>query len=209
MIAAFIINAILAILTGIGLAVTNVESMGFSGCMLYGAVLGVSGLLFASVTALFCQLSSNSRGAVGFSFLTLGLFYIIRAAGDIKSEILSLISPMGLAQRSQVFVKNHWLPSVIILLEAVLISVIAYALNSVRDIDQGFIPAKPGRKEASIFLKSPFGLALRLLKTPLIIWFTVMFTLGASYGSVFGDIDNFIADSPTYQAILRLTDIKQ
>lgn len=204
MITAVIINVILGFLTGLGIAVTGVESMNFAGSMLYGAVMCTTGLVFAAVTALFCQLSSNKSGAAGYSFLTLGVFYMLRAAGDMNSEVLSCISPMGLAQRSQVYVENHWLPVVILLLESVVLAAIAYKLNSIRDLDQGFIPAKPGRKEASPFLRSPFGLAFRLLRNTIIVWFIVMFALGASYGSIIGDINKFVGDSPEYLQILGM-----
>jgi len=81
-------------------------------------------------------------------------------------------------------------------------SAVAYKLNSMRDLGQGFIAARPGRAAASPLLHSPFGLAWRLLRTPLLIWGILMFTLGASYASVVGEIDSFIGDSPEYMTIL-------
>jgi len=205
MITAVIINLILGLLTGIGIALTGVEGMDLMGSLLYGAVLFASGLVFAAVTALFCQLSSNTSGATGLSFLSLGIFYMIRAAGDMyNSDLLACISPLGLAQRSQIYVKDHWWPALILLIEAAVIFVIAYKLNSIRDLDQGFIAARPGRKDAPKILQSSFGLAFRLLRTALIAWFVVMLTLGASYGSVIGDIDKFVADSPDYLKIIGI-----
>lgn len=203
MITAVIINTVLALLTGLGIAVTGVEGMGFAESMLYGAVLGASGLVFAAVTSVFCQLSSGAGGAAGLSFLTLGVAYMIRAAGDMYGmDALSCISPLGLAQRSQVYVQNNILPTLILLLEAAVISAVAYKLNSVRDIDQGFIPARPGRKEANAGLLSPFGLSFRLLRNTMIIWCIVMLVLGASYGSIIGDIYDFVGDSPDYLVII-------
>ncbi|MCL2812588.1 MAG: ABC transporter permease [Clostridia bacterium] len=203
MITAVIVNGILALLTGLGLAAMGVESMGLGGSLLYGFALGVSGLFFAAVAALFSQLSASSRGAMAYSFLTLGVFYMIRAAGDAGgNELLACLSPMGLIQRSQVYVNDYMWPSLLILLQTVVLAAIVYALNAIRDMGQGFIPARPGRKEASKLLRSPFGLAFRLLRNTLITWFIVMLTLGASYGSVIGDIYSFVGDSPEYMAIL-------
>lgn len=204
MITAVIINVILGLLTGLGIAVTGVESMGFAGSMLYGAVICATGLVFAAVTALFCQLSASKSGASGYTFLVLGVFYMVRAAGDMNNEVLSCISPLGLAQRSQVYVENQWWPVLILLLECVIITAVAFKLNSMRDLDQGFIPAKPGRREASSFLQSPFGLASRLLRNTIIVWFIVMLVLGASYGSIIGDINQFVGDSPEYLQILGM-----
>lgn len=207
MIAAIIINAAIGLLTGLALAATGTASVDFSGSMLYGAVVGASGLVFAAIAALFSQLSSNKSGAMGLSFLFIGVSYMLRAAGDMSlpsREILSCISPLGLAQRSQVYVQNNIWPTLILLLEAAALSAIAYALNSIRDMGQGFLHAKPGHREASPLLRTPFGLAFRLLRSTLAIWLIVLFALGASYGSVIGDIDKFVGDSPQYLEVIGI-----
>ncbi|MCL1872757.1 MAG: ABC transporter permease [Clostridiales bacterium] len=205
MITAVIVNAALGLLMGLGLAAMGVTNMGFAGSLLFGAVTCAAGLAFAALTALFCQLSSSKSGATGLSFLSLGLFYMMRAAGDMNgSEILSCISPLGLILRAQAYIENHWWPVFVLLLAGAIISTAAYKLNSLRDLDQGFISARPGKKEASPLLHSNFGLAFRLLRNTLIIWLIVMFVLGASYGSIIGDISIFVGDSPQYLEILGM-----
>jgi len=204
MLTALIINAVLAVLTGLGMAATGVEGMDFAGCMLYGAVMAAGGLVFAAITAVFCQLSSSSGGALGWSFLALGGFYMLRAVGDVSNEALSLISPLGLAQRSKVFAGNDIIPLIALLLITAAITILAYKLNSVRDLGQGFIPARPGRREAKKALLSPFGLALRLCRNAIIIWIICMLMLGASYGSIIGEIDKFVGDSPEYLALIGI-----
>ena len=205
MVTAVVVNAVLGLLTGLGLAAMRVESMGFSGSMLYGATVGVSGLVFAAITALFCQLSASGSGAKGYSFLALGVFYMLRAAGDMQgNEILSCLSPLGLAQRAQAYIENRWWPVLVLLLEFAVITAVAYWLNSIRDLDQGFIHARPGKREASPLLRSPFGLAYRLSGKTIMIWTILMFVLGASYASVIGDISTFVGDSPQYLEILGM-----
>jgi ABC-2 type transport system permease protein len=205
MLTALIINVILAVVTGLGLTATGTESMSFAGSMLYGAALGACGLVFAAITAIFCQLSASSSGAYGLSFLALGGAYMLRAAGDVSNEILSLISPLGLAQRARVYAENELLPIFALLIIAVALSAIAYKLNSVRDLGQGIIPAKPGRREAKKSLLSPFGLSLRLVRNAIIVWLITMFCLGASYGSIIGEIDRFVGDSPDYLTLVGLS----
>jgi len=203
MISALIINLILGLLTGLGLAVLNVDTMDFAGSMVYGAATAAIGIVFASIAAVFSQLFSNAGSASGMSFASIGVFYMIRAAGDMQgNEIVSCISPLGLILRSQAYVENNIWPSLVLLLIAFVLSAIAYKLNSMRDLGQGFIAARPGRSAASPLLHSSFGLAWRLLRTPLLIWGILMFTLGASYASVVGEIDSFIGDSPEYMTIL-------
>ncbi|MCL2518310.1 MAG: hypothetical protein FWF15_07095 [Oscillospiraceae bacterium] len=205
MISAVIINAVLAVLTGAGIAVTGVEGMGWGGSMLYGVVIGMSGLIFAAITALFCQLSSSSGGASAMSGLTLGIFYMIRAVGDAQgNDFIACLSPLGLATRSQIYVNNYIWPTLVLLLLTAVISAAAYKLNTIRDLGQGFIAAKPGRAKAPRSLSSPFGLSWRLLRTALISWIIVMFALGGSYGSVMGDLPNFIGDSPEYLMLIGI-----
>jgi ABC-2 type transport system permease protein len=215
MIAAGIINAILAVLLGLALVATGTEGMDFAGSMMCGAVMGAAGFVFAAITAVFCQLSFHSSGALGLSFLSLGVFYMLRGYGDVATietadgghislEFLSLISPLGLAQRAKVFVDNDPIPVLVLLIAAAAIAALAYKLNSIRDLGQGFIPARPGRKEAKKSLLSPFGFSLRLTRNLIIIWTITMFALGASYGSFMGEIDQMVGDSPGYLMLMGI-----
>lgn len=204
MIIAFIVNAVLALLTGISLAVLNIEGMDLEGSMLYGVVLGVSGLLFAAITAVFAQLSSNSKGAMGYTFIVFGVLYIVRAMGDIKNETLARISPLGLILRTQVYVKNIWWPVFAVLLITAVIILIAFYLNVIRDMEQGFIPARKGREHASVFLQTPMGLGFKLLKATIISWFIGCILLGASYGSIMGDLESFLEGNALLQQALEV-----
>ena len=206
MIFAVDVNIIISVLIGLGLYFLGDYSMTLGGSMLYGAAMGVTGFVFAAVTALFAQLMPTSRATTGYAFLTMGIFYLMRAAGDINAEWLSLVSPLGLVLRAQVYVGNYIWPIFILFAIAVIITVAAFKLNSIRDIDQGFMPQRPGRPEAKKSLLSPPGLVKRLLMGSVITWIVVMFALGASYGSILGDIDDFVANNEFYQALLGQSD---
>ncbi len=189
---ALFINAALALLTGIGMAALGIESMGLQGSMLYGAVLGVTGLFFAAATAAFAQLSASSRTVTGLSFGFFGAAYMLRAAGDMGMEPLSLISPLGLPLRAQVYVKNLWWPILVILAASAAAAAIAFYLNARRDLDAGILPQRKGRAEAQESLLSPMGLALRLTRGMILAWAIGMLVFGAMYGSVFEDMDSFL-----------------
>jgi len=115
----------------------------------------------------------------------------MRATGDLNAEVLSLISPLGLITRTEAAVNNNWWPVFILTGAAFLLFVKAFWLNSIRDMDQGFIPARPGRAHASRFLVKPMGLSVRLLRGMSIAWLIGLALLGASYGSVLGDTETF------------------
>jgi len=176
-----------------------------SAALLWGATLGAIGLAFAAVAALFSQLSSNSRGALSYSFIVMGLFYFLRAGADMNPEdmgLLAFFSPLGLMSRTWVYIHNIWWPLFVVLGIAGAFTALAYWTCSIRDIDQGIIPSRPGKAHGGIFLKSAFGLNFRLLRTSIIAWILVLFVTGLSYSTVLQDIDTFVAGSDAYRQML-------
>jgi ABC-2 type transport system permease protein len=195
-------NVLLALLTGFGLYALGIESMDLQGSLLYGAALGATGFIFTGIAAVFAQLSETSRGATGYSFAFLIITYLIRAIGDVSSEVIAWFSPLGWILRTQVYVNNYWWPILITVGASFALAALALYLNSRRDLEAGFIPAKPGRKYASAFLKSPLGLAVRLQKTAILSWIIGVYILGASYGSVLGDLESFFETNEMMSLLL-------
>lgn len=190
-----LVNIIMSMIIGFGINAMGVENMGLTGSLIFGFANGVCGLVFASIALVFAQLFPNTRGATGYSLVVLGIFYILRAVGDIGTEALSYISPFGLICRAEAYVNNMWWPIILLLIVSAIFFLLAFKLNSKRDIEQGLIAAKKGRRYASHMLKGSFGLNFRLLRNTLIAWAVTIFILGAAYGSIFGDIESFINSS--------------
>ncbi|ASK61840.1 ABC transporter permease [Virgibacillus phasianinus] len=182
---------VLSLLTGLGLYALNIESMQIEGSLLYGATLGATGIFFAGVTTVFAQLSESSRGTMGLSIAILLIAYIVRAVGDVSNETLSWISPLGWVTKTAAYDANNWWPIVLMIGVSMVLFAIANYLNGIRDLGSGFLPSRPGKKHASALLQSPIGLGLRLQRTGTISWAVGMFVLGASYGSILGDLDTF------------------
>ncbi|WP_330949379.1 ABC transporter permease [Virgibacillus sp. MG-45] len=199
---ALISNALIMVIIGAGLPLLQIDSIDWNGSILYGAVLGATGFFFAAITTLFAQLSDNAKGTIGFSFTLLIVSYLIRAIGDVSNDTLSAFSPLGIILDTHVFVLNDWWPLAILGMLTVLIALCAVYLHAIRDLGAGFFPTKPGRVHASRWLQSPSGLAIRLQRTGIIAWAIGMYVLGASYGSVLGDLDTFFADNEVMQDFL-------
>lgn len=200
----FIVNILLAIITGLGLFALNIESIDLEGSLLYGVVLGTTGFFFTTITALFVQLSTSSRTVIGYSFAFLGLTYIIRAIGDISSELLALISPLGLILRTEVYVNNYWWPVVVMIVISLITALIALYLNSVRDLEAGFLASKLGRRKASTFLQGTLGLSLKLLKTVIIGWIVTIFIIGVSYGSLLNEVESIFENNEMLKQMINL-----
>lgn len=194
---------VLALITALGLYALNIESMDLEGSFLYGAALGGTGLFFTGVTAIFAQLSESSRGTIGWSIAILIISYLFRAITDISNDALTWLSPLGWVTKAEVYSSNNWEPVILMLVISIVLFIIGNYLNSIRDLAQGFIPAKPGRRFASRFLRSPIGLAFRLQRTGFISWAIGLYVLGASYGSIFGDLESFFEGNDMYQQMLQ------
>ncbi|GAB3796259.1 ABC transporter permease [Virgibacillus kimchii] len=195
-------NILLALINGFGLYALGIESMDLSGSLLYGAALGGTGIVFAGVAAVFVQLSESSRGVVGYSIAVLLIAYLLRAIGDVSNETLSMFSPLGWVTGTEAYWNNNWWPILLMLGVTFTLFCIANYLNSIRDLEAGFFPARPGRRNASAFLQSPLGHALRLQRAGIIAWAIGMLVLGASYGSVLGDLEAFFSDNDMLREML-------
>ncbi|TXL65107.1 ABC transporter permease [Cerasibacillus terrae] len=197
-----VINILLALISGLGLYALGIESMDLEGSLLYGATLGATGIVFTGITAIFAQLSESSRGATGFSIAILLIAYLVRAIGDVSNETLSWFSPLGWVSQTEAYSTNNWWPVGLMIGVSIILFILANYLNAIRDLGAGFFPSKPGKKHASIFLKSPIGLALRLQRTGMIAWAIGLFILGISYGSVFGDLESFFEGNDVLEQLL-------
>ncbi len=205
-ITAVVTNLLLALLVGFGLYALNIEGIDLAGSLLYGFNLGAVGLLFAVLTALFAQLAETSRGAMMLSFAALIAAYLIRAVGDVSNETLSFISPLGWAVRTDVFVGNHWWPVLLSSAAAVVLIAVSFYLNSVRDLDAGFIPAGKGKEHASPFLQTLFGFTLRLQSFNIVAWGIGIMLISAAFGAVMGDLETYFADMELLQEFFLAED---
>ncbi|PTM57835.1 ABC transporter permease [Desmospora activa] len=199
------LNLLLALIIGCGLYALRIDSLDLEGSLLYGAALGVVGIFFAAVTALFAQLSDNVRGTIGLSFALLGISYVLRAAGDLGDERLTTVSPLGLATLTKVYVHNEWWPLFILAGIGVVSVILAFYLHQKRDMGAGLLSHKKGRMHASVFLQGPVGLFARLQRTALVSWALGLCLLGASYGSVLGDIESFFEQNEMIAQMMEAT----
>ena len=202
MITAVIVNALLAVSHGVLLSVLGISGMTTAGAFTYGVSLGVTGILFASLSALLSQFSHSTRTVTGYAFLVLIASYLLRAVGDVTSEPLSLVSPLGLPLRAETFVSNHLWPFLVMIILAFILFCLAYILNARRDIGQGLLPEKQGRDYASNFLRTPLGLVWRQNRNTLFSWAIVLCGFGAALGGILRDAEHFAGENGAFQMLM-------
>mgnify|MGYP001287867556 CR=1 FL=1 len=200
------VNVLLAVICGIGLYALSIDSMNLEGSLLYGATLGATGIFFAGITTLFAQLSDNARGTIGLSITFLLVAYMLRAIGDVSDETWSWVSPLGWVTKTEAYGANQWGWIGLLVGGALLLFIATYYLNARRDVGAGLLPSKPGKEHASSFLQSPIGISFRLQRVGFISWAIGMFILGASYGSVLGDLDSFFEGNELLEQMIASED---
>ncbi|SER57142.1 ABC-2 type transport system permease protein [Gracilibacillus ureilyticus] len=197
-----VLNITIGILVAIGLILINIEGIDAEGALLYGMTLTCGGLIFSGVAAISAQMAETARAATGYSITFLMAAYLLRAIGDVSNEMWSMISPLGILIRGEVFVSNKYFPVIIGILLFMVFLAFAFWLNDHRDVGAGYIRSRNGRERAAKYLMTSLGIAVRIQRTTIISWFTAMFLLGISYGSVFGDLEAFFENNEVIQQML-------
>ncbi|HET8669120.1 MAG TPA: hypothetical protein VFM05_00435 [Candidatus Saccharimonadales bacterium] len=204
-------NIILAVLVALALMA---QDLSVSGSIGFGAALGAIGICFAGFAAITSQLSESARGANSMAGALIGLFFLLRAAGDSlghltedKMGVVSLwpswLSPFGWGQQIYFFTEqNWWIFGLFGALFVVLVAV-AFYLNSRRDLGSGILPARRGPAHAAASLLSPFGLAWRLQKGILIGWAVAMAVFGLTIGLVVKEFSKLFTENKEMREFLR------
>lgn len=198
------LNLAVFLAVGFGMAAFRVDSIDLAGSLAFGAALAGCGLFFGMLALALAQVVETSRGAIGVSLGLLGAAYLARAAGDVGTEVLSLVSPLGLPLRVEPFHSNQYWPVLVLVAASAALFALAAGLSSVRDHGVGMLGSRGGRAHAPASLSSELGLVWRLLRGSLLAWMITLGVLSGAYGSVMGDMESFVASSPIYRAMIGM-----
>lgn len=188
---AAIANVVLGLVIAVGMASLGIETIDWSGSLLYGAAFTAVGVVFAAVAAVTSQLTQYARAASGMAGALIGVAYLIRAIGDIMDNGLSWLSPIGWAQATAAYVDNSWWPILLSVGVSVALVGLAFQLAGRRDLGAGLRTERGGPAHASVFLGTPLGFAWRLQRSAVLWWAAAMFLFGASYGSAANVIEDY------------------
>jgi ABC-2 type transport system permease protein len=196
---ALLADALVAVLVTAGLTGAG---LALEGSLAFAAAVAAVGLFFAAVTAVTAQVTEHTRLALGLASAVLGAAYVLRAAGDAGSGVLSWFSPIGWGQAIHAFAGERWWVLVLPLAGTLLLVALAFALAARRDVGSGLLRPLPGPPVASTWLARPIGLAMRLQRGALIGWAVGLFLGGAAYGSIGKDIEDFIGDNESLNDLI-------
>lgn len=202
-----IINIILALVIGGIMTGFGVEAISAKGSFLFGASIGMAGVLGAGIALVMAQVMPTSSAATGASLGMVGLLYIFRAGTDVSNPDFSMINPMGWTYLTYPFTENNGLPLVGAVVFSVVIAIIAVALEGGRDMGAGYLPEREGRESAKKSLLSVPGLFVKLNKGVMISWMIAFVLMGAAYGSIYGDMQTFLESNEILSQMFAVTGV--
>ncbi|WP_439385669.1 ABC transporter permease [Amycolatopsis lexingtonensis] len=176
-----------------------------AGSIAFGAAEALAGLGFTAVAAVAVQLAEYSRTANGIGTAVVGAAFLVRGAGDstVDARWLSWLSPIGWVQQVRAFAVERWWVLLLPAAFALVVGAIGYWLLPRRDVGIGILPPRPGPARAAPGLRSPFALAWRLHRGPLVGWTVGVAVVGAVFGSIASGIGDLVGSSPQAQQIFE------
>lgn len=199
-VATWLVLAGLSLAVGLGITAVSIlggldpAGTGVTGSLILGASVAGVGLVGLGVGACAGQVSTTSRGANALGSAVLGIFYMMRMAGDLGDGKLTWASPVGWGQQMQPWGANRWWPLVLMLLFTVALLAISAAIEARRDFSAGLLPEHSGHAGAPTRYAHPLGLALRLQRGPIIGWTITMLMWALMLGSVAEAMTDMLED---------------
>lgn len=203
-------NLVLGVLVALALTSTGLDAQG---SWLTGAVTATTGIAFLGIGLVAAQLMRTSRGANALTIWVLVAAFLLRGLGNaagtpsddltrIASAWPAWLSPFGWAEQARPYDTDSWRLAVLGLVVGLTLAAGATALQSVRDIGEGFVAARAGRADARGALASPHALVWRLTSGSIVGWAiggAVVGILATTLSGVAGEISG---QNPAVEQVL-------
>lgn len=199
-----LLHLIMAVLLALSIEAQNVVGLNhLESNFLFAFTTSAQGFLWGMFALLFGQIFSEASTTKGMTFGLLGLLYIVRMLTDVTNLYIGWFNPLSWSYLAFPYVKGHenWLAVFLTFLLAFLLLGISYILELKRDVGVGYFPERKARLHGK---KGHFGfpgLVLNLEKKMIIGWLLASFVLGLVYGSMFGQMDQFISSNKTVKEL--------
>lgn len=202
-----LINVVLALFISGIMFSFGADTISLEGSFLFGASIGVAGIIGTVMALVMAQIMPSASGATGLTLGIIGLFYILRAGTDVANVDVSFFNPLGWTYLTYPFTENNWMLLLYALIFSVIVAVISFTLEGRRDMGAGYLPEKEGREHARKFLLSVRGLFVNLNKGVMISWLIAFIVMGAAYGSIYGDMQEFVESNDIINQMFAHSDI--
>ncbi|WP_457099452.1 ABC transporter permease [Microbacterium sp. P5_E9] len=211
-----IANFVLAVFVTLGFLATGLEmtEANVAGAKVAGFAVGAVGVAFLGVGLIAGQIMRTSRGANSLAVWTLVITFLFCGIGNalgtpsddlqrMESSWLTWLSPFGWGENTRAYADNNLWPGVLALVFGLILAGVAIALQSARDLGEGFVPERLGRAEAGPLLSTPTGLVWRLTWGTILGWTIGGLLTGMLSTSLASVVDQVSGDNPAIVNILE------
>ncbi|MFG1906090.1 ABC transporter permease [Kribbella sp. NPDC048928] len=165
--------------------------------VLYSLSMGALGLAFIGVASIAAQVVEHSRGVVAIGLGAIIAAYALRGIGDVQWAPLTWLSPLGWQEQTRAFGDQRWWPLLIPFVLFALLAAAALAVTSRRDIGSALLRVRAADPQASRFLRTPLGIALRSHRGSLLGWSMAAVVVAGTFGSVAKPLVRAINGNPS------------
>lgn len=170
--------------------------------LLLGATFTATGWMFTGVAAVTAQLGSDARTASSLAVGTLGVLFGLRGfCTSLDAPAWTIwANPLGWTLETRPASGDHWAPLLPAVALTVALVVVGFVLQGRRDFGQGSIAPRPGPARGAT--RSPWGLAFRVNRAPVVTWAVTSVVLGVVFGYFTTSLTDVLAGSSGVQQIL-------
>ena len=202
------------VLLGVAVAAAfALHDLPLAGSLVAGLAVTGTGWVFAGVAAVTAQVFGTARAANAAAGGALGVAFVLRAIGDLLGEVSesgvtlisawpSWLSPWGWAHQMRPFQEDAWWIAALFLALTLATVAVAFVLTGHRDVGPGMVAPRAGPATAAPSLTSVLGLAWRLQRGILAVWFVVLAGAGAAFGAVGRSVEDLVGDTPQMADLL-------
>lgn len=195
---ALLLASALGVLTAVG---NTLSGLDLTGSVAFGALWAGTALVAAGIGAVTAQVSASARTCAAYAAGTVGILFVLRAAGDTGPGWLSWLSPLGWNTQVRAYGDIRWWLLPCYLLAAGALTAIAFALRTRRDLGAGLVPPRPGPPTGSPRLADALALAVKVHATTLVLWSVAAGALGIVFGMIAPGIGDLL-DSEVARSII-------
>jgi ABC-2 type transport system permease protein len=152
--------ALIGLAVGVGLVAAGTQPIG---AVVHAAGMAGVAMTFATAALLAAQVMPTRAGATALAAAILGIGVLLRMVADGAHRLawLAWTTPFGLTSRAAPYADNRILPLIVLSAFPIALGGAALLAAGYRDVGDGLVPLRRGRRPRTRLLHSVFGFALR------------------------------------------------